>query len=185
MPWLIDHRSPSPVSCQKIIVHSTRVPCQWSLRETTPSHWGYCRWKRPNRCSISESSLGSLMIVILNSFKHASANWIRRVGLDKTSLSTVHNAHYTRNQSLALFSAVLSVSSKFFRPELYEPLLGVAERLVGQAMYACVVAIEVVQAICLLHCASSRDHTDSRLEETGRQFRLAPAGSCYPPGVSA
>ncbi|ORX34316.1 hypothetical protein BD324DRAFT_637509 [Kockovaella imperatae] len=63
----------------------------------------------------------------------------------------IHNAEYTRSQSLQLFTAVLAVSAKFFRPELYERLLDMANSLVGQAIYANIYAIEIVQAICLLH----------------------------------
>jgi hypothetical protein len=64
----------------------------------------------------------------------------------------VHTAKYTRKRSLPLFTAVLAISSKFFRPELYENLLSIANKLVGQAIFDSVCAIEIVQAICMLHC---------------------------------
>lgn len=63
----------------------------------------------------------------------------------------VHTASYTRQASLELFAAVLTVASKFFRPELYENLLALADRLVSTAIAECVAAIELVQAICILH----------------------------------
>jgi hypothetical protein len=53
---------------------------------------------------------------------------------------------------LPLFTAVLTVSSKFFRPDLYEALLSLANKLLGQAILEGLYAIEIVQAICLLHC---------------------------------
>ncbi|KAL1406130.1 hypothetical protein Q8F55_007813 [Vanrija albida] len=63
----------------------------------------------------------------------------------------VHTARYTRRASLHLFAAVLAVSSKFFRPDLYETILGIANTLVSAAIAGCVAQIELVQAICLLH----------------------------------
>lgn len=81
-------------------------------------------------------------------------------------LMPVHTAAYTRAQSSILFTAVVAVSSKFFRPEVYEQALAMAERLVGQAMSECVSTIEVVQAICLLHCGSCEEaKLTHRLEE--------------------
>lgn len=64
---------------------------------------------------------------------------------------TIHTATYTRGASLELFTAVLAISCKFFRPEMYETLLAVANRLVNRAISDCVCAIELVQAICILH----------------------------------
>jgi len=63
----------------------------------------------------------------------------------------IHNPSYTRTRSLPLFTAVLTVSSKFFRPDLYEALLALANKLVGLAILESLYAIEIVQAICLLH----------------------------------
>ncbi|CAK9781628.1 unnamed protein product [Cutaneotrichosporon oleaginosum] len=63
----------------------------------------------------------------------------------------VHTAGYTRHASLELFTAVLTVASKFFRPELYETVLALSNRLVSTAIAECVAAIELVQAICILH----------------------------------
>ncbi len=71
---------------------------------------------------------------------------------DQFPIFAVHDAVYTRTRSLPLFTAVLAISSKFFRPELYESLLRIANRLVGQAIFDSVCAIEIIQAICMLHC---------------------------------
>lgn len=64
---------------------------------------------------------------------------------------TIHTAAYTRRRSLQLFVAVLTVACKFFRPEMYETMLSLANNLVNQAIAECVAAIELVQAICILH----------------------------------
>lgn len=63
----------------------------------------------------------------------------------------IHTASYTRSVSLPLFTAVLAVTCKFFRPDLYEALLAGSNSLVDRAITNCVCAIEVVQAICILH----------------------------------
>lgn len=63
----------------------------------------------------------------------------------------IHTAGYARQASLELFTAVLTVASKFFRPELYETVLALANRLVSSAIAECVASIELVQAICILH----------------------------------
>lgn len=63
----------------------------------------------------------------------------------------IHTARYTYRASLQLFLAVLTVASKFFRPELYDQLNNIANRLIDRAMSDCVCAIEIVQAICILH----------------------------------
>lgn len=63
----------------------------------------------------------------------------------------IHTATYARQTSLELFTAVLTVASKFFRPELYETVLALADRLVSTAIAESVASIELVQAICILH----------------------------------
>ncbi|GMK55682.1 hypothetical protein CspeluHIS016_0207380 [Cutaneotrichosporon spelunceum] len=63
----------------------------------------------------------------------------------------IHTATYTRHASPELFTAVLTVASKFFRPELYERVLESSDRLVSNAIAQCVATIELVQAICILH----------------------------------
>ncbi|BEJ00543.1 hypothetical protein CcaverHIS631_0504000 [Cutaneotrichosporon cavernicola] len=63
----------------------------------------------------------------------------------------IHTAAYTRQASLELFTAVLTVASKFFRPELYETVLAFSNRLVSTAIAECVATIELAQAICILH----------------------------------
>jgi hypothetical protein len=74
------------------------------------------------------------------------------VGTLPSRLISVHTASYVRQRSPQLFSAVLASASKFFRPELYEPLLAMADLIIERAIYSGVHTIEVVQAICLLHC---------------------------------
>lgn len=63
----------------------------------------------------------------------------------------IHSASYTFSASLPLFTAVLAVTCKFLRPEIYEVLLAASSNLIDRAISDCVCSIEVVQAICLLH----------------------------------
>jgi len=86
----------------------------------------------------------------------------------------VHTPQYVRQRSPQLFAAVLASASKFFRPELYEPLLAVADLVVERAIYGGVHTIEVVQAICLLHCQSSS--VDALILQIGRSLPTVKAG---------
>lgn len=100
----------------------------------------------------------ALMPAITNSYRHACVYSMLEVYDCLIELTLVHTASYVRQRSPQLFSAVLASASKFFRPELYEPLLAIADLTIERAIYSGVHTIEVVQAICLLHCkfAASR-----------------------------
>lgn len=62
----------------------------------------------------------------------------------------VHTAEWVRSTSTVLFSAILAVSAKFFRPILYPTLLAHAQQLVTRGIADALSQIGLVQALCLL-----------------------------------
>jgi hypothetical protein len=62
----------------------------------------------------------------------------------------VHTAEWVRSSSTVLFSAILAVSAKFFRPALYPTLLAHAQQLVTRGIADALSQIGLVQALCLL-----------------------------------
>ncbi|GAA5979585.1 hypothetical protein JCM5350_004946 [Sporobolomyces pararoseus] len=64
--------------------------------------------------------------------------------------SHLHTPTYVRQTSTVLFTCLLAVSSKFFRPDLYATLLAHAKALTGRAMAEGTATVAVVQSIFLL-----------------------------------
>ncbi|GAA5915534.1 uncharacterized protein JCM6883_000281 [Sporobolomyces salmoneus] len=62
----------------------------------------------------------------------------------------LHTPSYVRNNSTILFTSLLAVSSKFFRPDLYTTLLEHAKALTGRAMAEGTATVAVVQSLFLL-----------------------------------
>lgn len=62
----------------------------------------------------------------------------------------VYTTEYIRRTSSILFTAVLAVSAKFFRSDLYPQLLAHAQQLVSRGIADCLLDIGLVQALCLL-----------------------------------
>ncbi|ORY90761.1 hypothetical protein BCR35DRAFT_299328 [Leucosporidium creatinivorum] len=62
----------------------------------------------------------------------------------------LHTAEWVRSTSTVLFSAILAVSAKFFRPTLYPTLLAHAQQLVTRGIADALSQIGLVQALCLL-----------------------------------
>lgn len=66
------------------------------------------------------------------------------------TLLPVHTTEWVRSSSTVLFSAILAVSAKFFRPALYPTLLAHAQQLVTRGIADALSQIGLVQALCLL-----------------------------------
>ncbi|GAA5934128.1 uncharacterized protein JCM15063_000562 [Sporobolomyces koalae] len=62
----------------------------------------------------------------------------------------LHTVSYVRQTSTVLFTSLLAVSAKFFRPDLYPTLLAHAKALTGQAMADGTASVAIVQSLFLL-----------------------------------
>ncbi|GAA6023995.1 hypothetical protein JCM11491_002874 [Sporobolomyces phaffii] len=62
----------------------------------------------------------------------------------------LHTPSYVRQTSTVLFTSLLAVSAKFFRPDLYPTLLAHAKALTGRAMAEGTATVAVVQSLFLL-----------------------------------
>lgn len=68
-----------------------------------------------------------------------------------TSFSlVVHTVDWVRASSTVLFTSILCVSAKFFRPDLYQPLLSHAQQLIARGIADSLAQLGLVQALCLL-----------------------------------
>lgn len=62
----------------------------------------------------------------------------------------MHTLEYLRHSSSILFTAVLAVTSKFFRRELHEPLLAHAHSILNRAINKASCSTGIVQALMIL-----------------------------------
>ncbi|BGP21551.1 hypothetical protein JCM10295v2_000426 [Rhodotorula toruloides] len=84
----------------------------------------------------------------------------------------LHTPSYCQQKSALLFSAVLCVTAKIFRPDAYSACLAIANKLIGQAVEYGLCSVEVVQAINLLtHWKKADDATSWR--KVGYAIRMA------------
>ncbi|ORY27888.1 hypothetical protein BCR39DRAFT_536618 [Naematelia encephala] len=62
----------------------------------------------------------------------------------------LHTVDYVRHTSSILFTAILAVSAKFFRPQIYPPLLTHAQTILNRAMAVGECDLGIVQALLIL-----------------------------------
>ena len=62
----------------------------------------------------------------------------------------LHTLAFVRSTSTVLFAALLAVSAKFARPDLYPPLLANAEQLIGRGIVEARASVGLIQAILTL-----------------------------------
>ncbi|GAA5913502.1 hypothetical protein JCM6882_002380 [Rhodosporidiobolus microsporus] len=61
----------------------------------------------------------------------------------------LHKVDYVRRTSTVLFTTILAVSAKFFRPDLYASLLASSRQLIGRAIVDGKASVGLIQAICI------------------------------------
>ncbi|GAA6060701.1 hypothetical protein JCM10212_003322, partial [Sporobolomyces blumeae] len=62
----------------------------------------------------------------------------------------LHTVSHVRSTSTVLFTSLLAVSAKFFRPDLYPALLARAKQLTGTAMAEGTATVPFIQSLCVL-----------------------------------
>ncbi|CAE7137650.1 unnamed protein product [Rhizoctonia solani] len=84
----------------------------------------------------------------------------------------LHTPNYVRTRSSVLFTAILTVASRFARPEAWENCNSLAQTLLGRALGDGICSIEYVQALSLLtFWKDSRDSSSWR--KVGLAIRMA------------
>ncbi|WVQ71522.1 hypothetical protein IAR50_001061 [Cryptococcus sp. DSM 104548] len=86
--------------------------------------------------------------------------------------SVLHTPTNCRDRSPLLFTAVLAITSRVIRPNMYPQSLLLANRMVGQAVEFGLCTLEVIQALCLLtHWKKAND--DTAWVRMGMAIRMA------------
>lgn len=67
-----------------------------------------------------------------------------------TAHRAVHTVEYLRKHSTVLFSAILAASSKFYKKELYDTLIGHTNAMTSRAIWVASEDTSLVQTLCIL-----------------------------------